>query len=556
MPQPFADAMNWVPKSRALAATLSRAHDFARAHGHLAVGLEHLLLSLIEDQDAANVLEASGVALENLSADVAAHLAILPVDEGVVPEADEALLRILEYAVAAAQQSRRRDVNGGIVLAAIVGEGKSEAANLLRNHGMTFAAAIEAIKGGPRTVTGPPGGVPAPARPAGSSPSGDMTAVHDAASDTTEEILARARRRVEALQAPAPAPARIDEPKGEPPLAELSLAKGPLAKEPLDEAERAAATAPPAIPSSPPPIPPAPPPPAPPSWLPPGPPAAAPATHAARVPPPMPPLFEPPASDRRLLRADPTSSPPPPPGRATAGPAAAGIAPWNDAPLRADVPHPVPPRAPPGIGVLDAGRDEQAAAQPRRRRRRGQQRQDTQPEAALDHTFDDERFAAALPRRAKVGRPFTVEIGLDRAEVAAFAAFGEPSATSLTLRLGLGSGAAHIETGPPETIWLDTATGVYSEDSVVWRWTVTPKRAGRLKLRFTGSLRSQDGDGRPLDNPVPDHTVELRVRRSYAGLIRQLVLMSLAAGAAAALDDMAEPLLQQFIQVIRTYAGK
>jgi len=31
MTQPFADALTWVPKSRALGATLGRAHDLARA---------------------------------------------------------------------------------------------------------------------------------------------------------------------------------------------------------------------------------------------------------------------------------------------------------------------------------------------------------------------------------------------------------------------------------------------------------------------------------------------------------------------------------------------
>lgn len=201
MSQPFSDALSWVPRTRALSATLSRAHDLARAHGHSAVGLDHLLLALTEDPDASGVLSASGVDLAGLANDVGSHIVAIPDGDASTPAADEPLLRILEYAVAAAQQSRRREVNGGIVLAAIVGEGKSDAAAILRSHGMTFAAAIEAIKGSGRA---PP---PQAAPPAGGVPAeGAADPGTDSASPATEEILARARRRVEAKQTAPPAP--------------------------------------------------------------------------------------------------------------------------------------------------------------------------------------------------------------------------------------------------------------------------------------------------------------------------------------------------------------
>ena len=56
------------------------------------------------------------------------------------------LKRVLEAAAAAAQQGRRREINGAIVLAAIVGDGKSTAAHLLRNQGLTFEEAIRALQ--------------------------------------------------------------------------------------------------------------------------------------------------------------------------------------------------------------------------------------------------------------------------------------------------------------------------------------------------------------------------------------------------------------------------
>ena len=56
------------------------------------------------------------------------------------------LKRILEAAAAAASQGKRREINGAIVLAAIVGEGRSTSAHMLRAQGMTFEEAIKALQ--------------------------------------------------------------------------------------------------------------------------------------------------------------------------------------------------------------------------------------------------------------------------------------------------------------------------------------------------------------------------------------------------------------------------
>ena len=88
MTQPFAYALTWVPKTRLLATTLTRAHDLARAQGHTAVSLEHLLLALIEDPDAAAVLLACSVDLLKLNAAVARHVQQHSVSEAAMPVAD------------------------------------------------------------------------------------------------------------------------------------------------------------------------------------------------------------------------------------------------------------------------------------------------------------------------------------------------------------------------------------------------------------------------------------------------------------------------------------
>ena len=57
--------------------------------------------------------------------------------------------RILEAAAAAARGGRRREINGAIVLAAIVGDGKSAAAQVLSALGLTFEGAIRALQSKP-----------------------------------------------------------------------------------------------------------------------------------------------------------------------------------------------------------------------------------------------------------------------------------------------------------------------------------------------------------------------------------------------------------------------
>ena len=115
-----------------LGESLERAHGFAREQGHRAVTLEHLLLAFTEDTDASAVLQASSVDLVRLGTDVSGYLGRLLEDmraeNGAEPATDPELLRVLHAAVQAAQQSRRRQIDGAIVLAAVVGDGKSPAA--------------------------------------------------------------------------------------------------------------------------------------------------------------------------------------------------------------------------------------------------------------------------------------------------------------------------------------------------------------------------------------------------------------------------------------------
>ena len=170
-----------IPMSQNLGTTLARASDVANAFGAAEVALEHMLLALCDDPDAEAVLVASRVDVQHLKAETHAYLNGLPRQQaGPGFGVSQALSRILEAAAAAARGSRRRDINGAIVLAAIVGDGRSAAAQILQVHGLTFDEAIRALQ----AALAAPGRETVPEiKPA-------------------DDVLARARERVQSRAAP------------------------------------------------------------------------------------------------------------------------------------------------------------------------------------------------------------------------------------------------------------------------------------------------------------------------------------------------------------------
>ena len=118
--------------------------------------------------------------------------------------------KVLQAAGQAAQQSKRRQIDGAIVLAAIVGDGKSPAAGLLEAHGLTFEDAIKALqkaKAQARTKqfastpapapTEPPAAAPVAARPSLSAVAEAAGAQSAGTGQSADEILAAARVRIQ-----------------------------------------------------------------------------------------------------------------------------------------------------------------------------------------------------------------------------------------------------------------------------------------------------------------------------------------------------------------------
>ncbi|MEZ5857040.1 MAG: Clp protease N-terminal domain-containing protein, partial [Hyphomicrobiaceae bacterium] len=148
MGQTMAEEGGRVPMSPALQATLLRARDYAASQSQPHVLLEHLLLALTEDGDAAHVLSACSVDTVRLRSDLAGFIGDIQerAPAGSGPAISTSLTQVLKYATLAAQQGRRASIDGAIVLAALVGDGRSMAANYLKSQGLTFEAAINALR--------------------------------------------------------------------------------------------------------------------------------------------------------------------------------------------------------------------------------------------------------------------------------------------------------------------------------------------------------------------------------------------------------------------------
>lgn len=509
------DELARIPMSPFLAATLSRAAGYADAQGHLQVTIEHLLLSLTEDPEATIVLKASNVDVGRLAADVSAQLGRIEerATEGtqrdVILSTD--LKRILEAAAVAASQGKRREINGAIVLAAIVGEGRSTSAHMLRAQGMTFEEAIRALQ---RSQA-------AAAQPAPGAPSAD-------------EILASARERVQSRsqagqprlphypQAPngearepgtqnyadavpaddvidtspaspvaAPAPAAF-EPKWEPaPVAE-AVRNEPR---PYYAEEQVSAPVPPlATPSAAPPQ----------QWAPP--PAPAPSGQPRGAPPRMPPP----------LPANVTPPRAPVPGGGSFG-AAAGYPPPPGSPTQMYRAQPQNAQAPWSEAGDHNARAPQrpnpsAPSDPRRRM-----------QAPIVQAG---QLAENIPRRMRVAVPMVVEARIARAEVKAIADTMQGGGTihrhevmvskAMTVRLRTPDGGFFVETASPETQWIDNVLGVMADDYASWRWTITAKARGKRRLQLVVSARTVGADGLMAETALPDQVIEVKVGINYA----------------------------------------
>jgi len=153
--------------SRNLEETLHRAVAFANQRKHEYATLEHLLLSLADDEDAAGVMTACDVDLPELKKTLVNYidteLKALVVEDGEDAKPTAGFQRVIQRAVIHVQSSGRDDVTGANVLVAVFSERESHAAYFLQEQDMTRYDAVNYIAHGiakkagasePKTVKG------------------------------------------------------------------------------------------------------------------------------------------------------------------------------------------------------------------------------------------------------------------------------------------------------------------------------------------------------------------------------------------------------------------
>ena len=173
--------------SHNLEKTLHRALSMATERNHEYATLEHLLMSLTEDQDSMSVMRACGVDIERLSSELKTFLKT-ELEDLINPEMGEpkptaGFQRVIQRAVIHVQSSGREEVTGANVLVALFSERESHAVYFLQLRDMSRLDAVNYISHGIAKVPG----------------ANESRTVHGADEDATEEAIVR--KGDEALEA-------------------------------------------------------------------------------------------------------------------------------------------------------------------------------------------------------------------------------------------------------------------------------------------------------------------------------------------------------------------
>jgi ATP-dependent Clp protease ATP-binding subunit ClpA len=138
--------------SQSLESALHRALEYANERKHEYATLEHLLLALVDDRDAAAVMRACNVDLEALRSRITEYLdtelGALEVRGPSEAQPTTGFQRVIHRAVVHVQSSGRDEVTGANVLIAMFAERESHAAFFLQEQDMTRFDAVQYISHG------------------------------------------------------------------------------------------------------------------------------------------------------------------------------------------------------------------------------------------------------------------------------------------------------------------------------------------------------------------------------------------------------------------------
>lgn len=136
------------PLTPTLEQSIRRALSIAHERQHNYAGLEHLLLALLDDPDAARVLRSCKIDLSDLRATLEESLSQFESLGGAEPEPTLAFSRVIQRAISQMHSAGRDQASGANVLVAILDERQSAAYALLESFGITRLDLISAISRG------------------------------------------------------------------------------------------------------------------------------------------------------------------------------------------------------------------------------------------------------------------------------------------------------------------------------------------------------------------------------------------------------------------------
>ena len=141
-----------VPFASETLESIQRAFRLATDLRHDSVGLEHLLISLLDEKQARSVLTACGAQLDSLKKDLMEILARaftpVPAPSSVEPEPTLGFDRVIQQAVVHAAVSSARHVDSGSLLVFMLQEEESHAAFFLKKQGVDRLTLLRVISHG------------------------------------------------------------------------------------------------------------------------------------------------------------------------------------------------------------------------------------------------------------------------------------------------------------------------------------------------------------------------------------------------------------------------
>jgi neural Wiskott-Aldrich syndrome protein len=154
-------------------------------------------------------------------------------------------------------------------------------------------------------------------------------------------------------------------------------------------------------------------------------------------------------------------------------------------------------------------------------------------------THEPGQLVENIPRTMKVAVPTVVEVRIAKADVTALAeglqGGGSPVrhdirvTKAMAVRLRAPEGGFWIDSGSPETQWIDGSPMGFVDEYASWRWTVTPQERGKKRLQLIVSARTVGADGLAAETALPDQIIDVKVKTNYAKTMKQVGGWTIAA---------------------------